>query len=111
MADSLTPQGIASQDRIRRRRSPSRRNPDDFMKKRRRNRVVAGGWALGVFPSVFPAVRGEDQAKPAPSGSRAKSYNPLIAPASDAAKQAMRSFRVPGGLKVELFAAEPLLAN
>ena len=34
-----------------------------------------------------------------------------LAPASDEGKQAIRSFRVPGGLSVELFAAEPLLAN
>ena len=34
-----------------------------------------------------------------------------IAKASDEGQKAIRSFRVPAGLKVELFAAEPLLAN
>ena len=43
--------------------------------------------------------------------SQSKPYEPKIAPASDQAKKAMRSFRVPKGLNVELFAAEPLLAN
>jgi quinoprotein glucose dehydrogenase len=40
-----------------------------------------------------------------------KSYNPYVAPASDEAQNAIRRFRVPKGFKVELFAAEPLLAN
>jgi quinoprotein glucose dehydrogenase len=39
------------------------------------------------------------------------SYQPEIAPASDEGEKAIRSFRVPEGVKVELFAAEPLLAN
>ena len=38
-------------------------------------------------------------------------YDPPIARASDQGLKAIRSFRVPSGLKVELFAAEPLLAN
>ena len=40
-----------------------------------------------------------------------KPYEPTVAPASDEAERAIRTFRVPAGLKVELFAAEPLLAN
>src|SRR5687767_1865495 len=36
---------------------------------------------------------------------------PKVAPASDDAERAIRRFRVPKGFKVELFAAEPLLAN
>ncbi len=36
---------------------------------------------------------------------------PTVAPASDEGRQAIARFRVPEGLKVELFAAEPLLAN
>ncbi len=38
-------------------------------------------------------------------------YPPPVQPASDEAETAMRRFRVPKGLKVELAAAEPLLAN
>src|SRR5688572_2341064 len=40
-----------------------------------------------------------------------KPYNPYVAPASDEAESAMKRFRVPKGFKVELVAAEPLLAN
>jgi len=36
---------------------------------------------------------------------------PKIAPASDEGELAMKRFRIPKGFKVELFAAEPLLAN
>src|SRR5688572_11662162 len=36
---------------------------------------------------------------------------PVVAPASDEGEQAIRRFRVPKGFKVELVAAEPLLAN
>jgi quinoprotein glucose dehydrogenase len=38
-------------------------------------------------------------------------HSPKIAPASDEWKQAIRRIRVPEGLKVDLFAAEPMLAN
>ncbi len=38
-------------------------------------------------------------------------YQPEIKPASDEGEKAIARFRVPKGLKVELFAAEPLLAN
>lgn len=38
-------------------------------------------------------------------------YNPYVAPASGEAEAAMKRFRIPKGFKVELFAAEPLLAN
>ena len=41
----------------------------------------------------------------------APEYNPFVAPASSDAETAMKRFRVPKGLKLELFAAEPLLAN
>src|SRR5467141_3623068 len=36
---------------------------------------------------------------------------PHVAPASDEGERAIKRFRVPKGFKVELFAAEPLLAN
>ena len=38
-------------------------------------------------------------------------YLPAIEPASDAAERAITGFRVPRGMKLELVAAEPLLAN
>ena len=40
-----------------------------------------------------------------------KNYNPYLAPASDEAQNAIKRFRIPKGFKVDLFAAEPLLAN
>ncbi|ODT96367.1 MAG: hypothetical protein ABS79_08055 [Planctomycetes bacterium SCN 63-9] len=43
-----------------------------------------------------------------PSGA---TYAPKVAPASDEAARAIRTIRVPKGLEVELFAAEPMLAN
>jgi quinoprotein glucose dehydrogenase len=46
-----------------------------------------------------------------PTGMQVQPYNPPVALASEEAEQAIRSFRVPRGLQVELFAAEPLLAN
>jgi quinoprotein glucose dehydrogenase len=45
------------------------------------------------------------------AGDDAKPWEPYVAPASKEAVQAMTRFRVPSGMKVELFAAEPLLAN
>ncbi len=60
-------------------------------------------WALIAVALASTLARGDD-AKPAP-------VSPRIAPASDEAQKAIRGFRVPEGLSVELFAAEPLLAN
>ncbi|MDR3622322.1 MAG: HEAT repeat domain-containing protein [Paludisphaera borealis] len=57
--------------------------------------------ALSFFSS--PASAQAPAAKPP--------YEPEIKPASDEGKKAIARFRVPAGLKVELFAAEPLLAN
>src|SRR6185503_6479407 len=36
---------------------------------------------------------------------------PKVAPASDEGERAIQRFRIPKGFKIELFAAEPLLAN
>ncbi len=44
-------------------------------------------------------------------GPPAEPYNPPIQPASNEATDAMRQFTLPAGLRVELVAAEPLLAN
>ncbi len=65
--------------------------------------AVVGAAAAALF-LVSPGrrARGEPAAKP---------YSPKIAPASGEAEQAIKRIRVPGGLKVSLFAAEPLLAN
>ena len=68
--------------------------------------LLARAWlVLSLF--ALPSA-GADDVSPAAQG---KPYNPIIAAASDEAEKAIRTFRVPAGLKVELFAAEPLLAN
>jgi quinoprotein glucose dehydrogenase len=41
----------------------------------------------------------------------AKPYQPRVDPASDQAEKALKRIRVPAGLRVSLFAAEPMLAN
>src|SRR5262245_33988187 len=46
-----------------------------------------------------------------PQGAKQAPYNPRVAPASDEPLRALKRIRVPAGLKVELWAAEPLLAN
>jgi quinoprotein glucose dehydrogenase len=46
-----------------------------------------------------------------PGATSTNRFEPKIAPASKEARQAMAQVRVPSGLKIELFAAEPLLAN
>ncbi len=63
--------------------------------------------ALAGHPSIFAGD--SDKAIAAPS--RAQPYNPPVAAASDEGMRAIRSFRVPAELKVDLFAAEPHLAN
>jgi quinoprotein glucose dehydrogenase len=45
------------------------------------------------------------------AGEPVSTYTPRIHPASDEAKRALARIRVPKGLQVDLFAAEPLLAN
>jgi quinoprotein glucose dehydrogenase len=83
------------------------------MMTRRHNTSLAWGWAfaLATFIAFSTAVAGDDQKGAAASGPPSAPYAPRIAPASEEARRAMRSFRVPGSLEVELFAAEPLLAN
>ena len=56
------------------------------------------------------AVGARGQAPPPPDQSD-KVYEPEVKPASDEGREAIRRFRVPKGLEVTLFAAEPLLAN
>jgi quinoprotein glucose dehydrogenase len=51
------------------------------------------------------------EANAAAPASESKSYEAKVAPASTEAELAMKGFQVASGLKVELFAAEPHLAN
>src|SRR5262249_13690917 len=64
--------------------------------------------ALVVLCLIISSATWAGDGIPQPPG---KPYNPTIAPASSEAERAIRSIRVPAGLKIELFAAEPLLAN
>ncbi len=76
-------------------------------------------WAFASLAAVAFGAAGDDQEARAgqaapgstPAQAAAPAYTPKIDPASDEAVRAVRSFRVPEGLKVELFAAEPMLAN
>jgi quinoprotein glucose dehydrogenase len=76
-----------------------------------REKTRAWVWGLVVIVAGQHAVCADDGPTTNPGASRSQPYNPPIAPASDEAKRAIPSFRVPAGLNVELFAAEPLLAN
>ena len=60
---------------------------------------------LSLLVSPVAGAEGDD------SRATGRPYNPTIAAASDEGERAIRTVRVPAGLKVELFAAEPLLAN
>src|SRR5262245_13702756 len=58
---------------------------------------------LAVTLPLLPSpARGDDPAKP---------YSPFVAAASREGEQAIKRFRLPAGLKAELFAAERLVAN
>ncbi len=76
-------------------------------------RVWAWMFVIGLATMPHGLRAGDDAqiATPSPSQSQSQPYDPPLAPASDQAQRAIRSFRVPRGLSVELFAAEPLLAN
>lgn len=64
-------------------------------------------WALGGMWLAPPTV-----ARAVPSGDQATAHEaPLIAEASNEGDLALRQITVPEGLKVELVAAEPMLAN
>src|SRR5436309_1222786 len=45
------------------------------------------------------------------AGPPPKPYNPPVAPASEEGRRALGRIQVPAGLSVDLWAAEPLLAN
>jgi quinoprotein glucose dehydrogenase len=66
---------------------------------------------LGVFLFLTAALAFVSRpTRPAEQDST-KAFEPKIAPASDEPRQALVRIRVPAGLTIELFAAEPLLAN
>ena len=46
-----------------------------------------------------------------PAAPKKKPYTPFVAPASDEAEEALAQFTIPPGFKIELFAAEPQMAN
>ncbi len=69
------------------------------------NAVSALVWAI---PMVLLVDFRAPAAETIPSGPNTA---PQVAPASDEGERAIKRFRVPKGFKVELFAAEPLLAN
>ncbi len=77
----------------------------------REKRALAWVWGFVFVLAGQHAVCADDFKKASPAGVMPPDYNPPIAPASDEAKRAIPSFRVPAGLNVDLFAAEPLLAN
>jgi quinoprotein glucose dehydrogenase len=79
----------------------------------------AGLLAAAVF--LLPAVRAadavndDDDEKSAPTGRirdiGSRKAAPEIAPASDEAEMALKRMKVPEGLEIKLWAAEPMLAN
>ena len=66
--------------------------------------VMVGCQLAASIALLGPPAAGQD---PLPEGP----YTPEVAPASDAGERAIQGFRVATGLKVELFAAEPMVAN
>ncbi len=73
--------------------------------------LLSVGLLIGLAPWIALAPWGTSgqlvaQEKIAPSD-----YSPRLAEASDEGQRAIATFRVPEGLKVSLWAAEPLLAN
>ncbi len=74
-------------------------------------KALACGWAFASVAAVSLAAAADDPRGAAASDPGPHPYTPKIAGASDEATRAIRTFRVPQGLRVELFAAEPLLAN
>jgi quinoprotein glucose dehydrogenase len=74
-------------------------------------KAMARGWAFAGFAAVSLAAPADDPKGTSAPGTPSSDNTPKIAPPSDEAARAIRTFRVPAGLQVELFAAEPFLAN
>jgi quinoprotein glucose dehydrogenase len=58
---------------------------------------------LGLFGTLFSILAAPPEV--------AKPYEPKVHPASKEAEQAIQHFKLPKGMKAEVYAAEPLLAN
>src|SRR2546425_9140959 len=66
--------------------------------------ALSEGFVVSLLAMSGPAARAQHQlSEGAPA--------PKIAPASDEGEQAIKKFQVAPGLKVDLWAAEPMLAN
>ena len=74
-----------------------------------RNRFCV--WVLSIVLAGELPLFAEDGKKLGPAAAQPQPYNPPVAASSDEGLRAIKSFRVPAELKVELFAAEPYLAN
>ncbi len=70
--------------------------------------VARFGWMALCVAVVLSIAGARSQADEAGA---AEEYRPAIAAASDDAERAIATFRVPPGLKVDLYAAEPMVAN
>ncbi len=66
---------------------------------------------IPVFLIIVLAMAGDSMSAGGPEKPSGHAYDPTVAPASPDAARSMASFRVAKGLKLELFASEPLLAN
>ena len=75
----------------------------------RRTPLSWGLFAIVLIARSLPATAAEPEA--AKAGPTGHLYNPAVSPASPDAARSMTLIRVPAGLKLELYAAEPLLAN
>ena len=76
--------------------------------------VLAGMWAACLTAPTLADETAPDAGESAPAITvvpPASGYEPPIAGPSDEARQAIGGFQPAAGLKIELFAAEPLLAN
>src|SRR4051812_16344141 len=74
----------------------------------RRSALVAAGLLVAAAaPFALRGAEGEDD----PLAAKSDKPKHYVAPASDEAAQAMRQFSLPRGWKVDLFAAEPRVAN
>ncbi len=62
-----------------------------------------------VYTSLLLLAQHPSEAPPTTDGPAP--YAPAVAPASEEAREALARFRVPAGFRLELFAAEPHLAN
>ncbi|WP_435019362.1 PVC-type heme-binding CxxCH protein [Tundrisphaera sp. TA3] len=72
----------------------------------RRWMARARRWSAGPAWALLLAA-----AAPSPASAQDESYKPEVAQASEEAGRAISSIRVADGMKIELFAAEPMLAN